>query len=117
GHAEHRLSLCETLTVMEDWQEIMIGDERARLEACLPSYLKDRRWFGGKSREIKAVQFREAIPLAFGSQKAFLALLAVDYVQGDPEEYFLPIAFATGADAELIQRDYPSAVMARVQVS
>jgi maltose alpha-D-glucosyltransferase/alpha-amylase len=109
--------LCETLTVAEDWAEVLEGEPRRRLEGCLPSYVKERRWFGGKTKDIKSMQIRDAIPIFSNGDKAFLALLGVEYVQGDPEEYLLPLAFSSGPGAEHIQRDLAALVIARVQIT
>jgi maltose alpha-D-glucosyltransferase/alpha-amylase len=108
--------LCETLAVSEGWQSILQEEQRSRLEACLPSYIRERRWFGGKTREIKLVQIREVIGVDGEPSPAQLVLMAVEYVEGEPEGYFLPLAFATGQEAEHIQRDYPALVVARMQV-
>ncbi len=106
---------CQTLKVSRDWEELFSGKGKVALEKCLPSYLQERRWFGGKGREIKSVQIREVLPLAFDGGKAFLAMLLVDYVQGDPEDYLFPLAFASGPLAEQVERETPHLLAARLQ--
>ncbi len=32
--------------------KILQGENRAKLEAALPEYIRGRRWFGGKARRI-----------------------------------------------------------------
>ena len=108
--------MCETLIAHEDWEEVLSGDDRGKLEACLPDYMKTRRWFGGKGREVKSLQIRDAVPIAFDASKAYLTLLVVDYTQGDSEGYFLPLTFSAGAEAERVQREFPSLVIARVRI-
>jgi len=39
------------------------------------------------------------VPIQIEADRAFFAFVWVEYVQGDPEEYFLPLAFATGEQA------------------
>jgi maltose alpha-D-glucosyltransferase / alpha-amylase len=112
--ASGRTLLCDTLEATDQWQEILAEGERARLEACLPGYIRERRWFGGKSKEIKSVQIHEALALPSNSTRAYLTVIGVDYVQGDPEEYLLPLAFALGEAAERVQREFPAAVIARL---
>ncbi|MHC1763572.1 MAG: maltose alpha-D-glucosyltransferase [Verrucomicrobiia bacterium] len=110
-----RMSDCHL--VQDDWEELLTGEDRTVLEGCLPGYLVQRRWFGGKGKEIKTLRIREAVPVPFDSTKAFLTLLQVEYVEGDPEGYTLPITFAAGSDAERIQHDRPGLVIARVKLA
>jgi maltose alpha-D-glucosyltransferase / alpha-amylase len=109
--------LCEVLTVAEDWEEVLAGPQRARLEGLLATYVRQRRWFGGKSKEIKSLQLRDVIPVAANGSRAFLTILLVEYVQGDPEEYQLPLAFSAGPEGERIQHDLPALVIARVHLA
>ncbi|MCI0539555.1 MAG: maltose alpha-D-glucosyltransferase, partial [Verrucomicrobiales bacterium] len=109
-------SACAMLTVAESWDEIFTIPAKARLEACLPAYLRQRRWFGGKGRDIKLIHIRDAIPVRHDSTAAALVILAVEYVQGDPEEYLLPMAFAAGEEAERLKRDYAQFVVSPLQV-
>jgi maltose alpha-D-glucosyltransferase/alpha-amylase len=110
-------NLCEVIHVTKDWEEVLSGESRVQLEAVLPTYLRGRRWFGGKSREIKSVQVRDAISVGSNGRSGWLAILAVDYVQGDPEEYLLPLAFALDGEAERIERELPAFVIARVRLA
>ena len=78
---EHHLNstaASEALTVAGEWEEVLSDSGKGQLEARLPSYLQDRRWFAGKSREIKNVQIREAIPLPLNERQAFFVLLLVE---------------------------------------
>lgn len=109
--------VCETIEVQSEWVEALEDDKRAILEACLPAYLQERRWFGGKAKQIKAVRIQEAIPIGSNSSKAVFVMLLVEYVQGDAEEYQLPLAFSHGPDAERIQRDLPAALVAHVRLT
>jgi len=93
------------------WESALAGPGRARLEAALPAVLAARRWFGGKARTVRAVRLAEAVPLAAG---AVLALLDVDYTEGEAESYALPLAFAAGERAREIALRSPQAVVARL---
>jgi maltose alpha-D-glucosyltransferase/alpha-amylase len=46
---------------------------------------------------------------------ALLALITVEYTDGEPETYALPLAFARGARAEQVMHDWRPAVLARLQ--
>ncbi|MFN3337715.1 MAG: alpha-glucosidase C-terminal domain-containing protein, partial [Thermomicrobium sp.] len=86
--------------------------QRALLDE-LPRYLRARRWFAGKARRIKQVRIADQIPLPVDELAATLLLISVEYTEGDPELYVLPLAIARGDLArELVERT-PHAVIAR----
>ena len=93
-----------SLTVAGAWEGIAQMPARASLEAALPGYLKARRWFGAKAREIKSVAVQDAFEISAAEEKALITLLNVDYVQGDPDTYLLPLAWAAEGQAEAAQR-------------
>jgi maltose alpha-D-glucosyltransferase/alpha-amylase len=107
--------LCRELSAKEDWEEFVLGRSRSDLEACLPEHLSQQRWFAD-SGEIKSVRIRERIPLSSDSEKTFLVSLLVDYAQNEPEEYLLPIAFASGAEAARIEHEAPRFLLAHVHL-
>jgi maltose alpha-D-glucosyltransferase / alpha-amylase len=104
------------LQVGEDWEEIFRDGNRIRLEAALQSWLPSRRWFGGKAKIIKTVNLQEFMVVPMEAEKAFLVFLQVEYVQAEPEIYVLPLACALAEKADLVSRDWPPLVLARVSV-
>jgi len=76
------------LVVTGVWEEIFQERELQKLETLLPAYLRDRRWFGAKGREIKSARIREIARVPFASTFAIMAIVSVDYIEGEPEEYF-----------------------------
>jgi maltose alpha-D-glucosyltransferase/alpha-amylase len=107
-----------TLTVTGCWDSTLRGRGKVAVEAILPYYLKARLWFGGKERTIRSVNILEANPFtqARGRPKFYIALLRVDYFEGEAETYMLPLAFATGERADQVLSEFPQAVVARLQV-
>jgi len=107
-----------TLAVTGSWESTFRGRGKAALEAVLPHYLKPRRWFGGKARAMRSVNIIEAIPIAQGRErpKFFVTLLRVDYFEGEAETYVLPLAFAAGGRADQVLREFPQAVVVRLEV-
>ena len=89
-------------------------DLRGTLERILPAYLRTRRWFGGKARRMKWARILETIPLGNATAHPHLLLVQADYTEGDPELYSLPVAFASGPEAERMLAEAPGAVIARV---
>jgi len=52
------------LTIQGTWEELF-GNERSALERILPDYLRPRRWFGGKTKDIRSVTLKHVIPIRF----------------------------------------------------
>lgn len=107
------------LTVTGGWESLFQGRTKADLETLLPDYLRGRRWFGGKARTIRSVQILEAIPMAhvIHERKASLAMLKVDYVEGKPETYALPLTFAAGGRAVEVESVLPQTIVARLHMN
>ncbi|HEY0781259.1 MAG TPA: maltose alpha-D-glucosyltransferase, partial [Thermoanaerobaculia bacterium] len=98
------------IAVRGGWETALTGPARTALEAALAEQLPRRRWFGGKARTLRAVRLGETLPLlGDGERRVHLALLDVDYTDGEPETYALPLAFAPqgaegSAEAERVAR-------------
>ncbi len=107
--------LCKTLRADNEWQELVEGKGRDDLETCLPAFLQQRRWFAMKG-EIKSVRIRELIAMPQNSEHHFMATVLADYAQSEPEEYLLPLAFASGAEAERLEREAPGFIFARAHI-
>jgi maltose alpha-D-glucosyltransferase / alpha-amylase len=107
---------CGDFEVEESWETI-VEENGSQLEECLRKYIQPRRWFGAKARELNNVVVRETITVPARGGKYFLLFLDVDYLQGDPETYLLPIAFQSGSEAERIIRETPHQVVARVRLA
>lgn len=100
------------VAVPGSWHEVFEGAGRIGLEQALPGYIAPRRWFGSKARGIKAVRIVDVLLIA---GLAHLLLLRVDFNEGQPETYQLPLAFARGPQADALSRERPAAVVARLQ--
>src|SRR5690606_11842184 len=81
------------ITIAKDWDHLIHKREKAKLENILPHYLQGRRWFGGKARIMQTVEITEVIPLPQEDPLAVLALLRVEYTEGEPETYLLPLQY------------------------
>ena len=103
-----------TIMLPGDWESLFQRDGWSALEPALPDYMRARRWFGGKARQIASTRVQAAIPLRYGGATAYLALVRVAYAEGGAETYVLPLTFADAARAAALLRDLPHAVVARV---
>ncbi len=98
------------------WEGIFHGKPRERLERdILPRYVRECRWYGGKSRTIQQLKIREAIPIMRDNAPAYLLILDIRYTEGSNESYLLPCAYVAGEDAVRLL-DIPQAVIARLHL-
>jgi maltose alpha-D-glucosyltransferase/alpha-amylase len=108
------------------WDALFEGKPAARLEAALPAYLKRQRWFAGKARPIRGIKLVDILTIydvpevtaemrrigyhqEGGLPATRLLLVRVDYIQGEPETYVLPVVFAQGDQEQNILGDRPGA--------
>jgi maltose alpha-D-glucosyltransferase/alpha-amylase len=99
------------IEVSGPWEGLLAPGNRRPLEEILPGYLRGRRWFGAKARRIRSVELTDAIPVTPegarrpGGTVGYLCLVQVEYVEGDPETYVLPLACASAEEAgEMLER-------------
>lgn len=104
------------LTIAGSWETVLLGNGKADLEKILPDYLRKRRWFRGKARDIRSAKIMEVLPVPNSSVGAHITLVHIDYREGDPEIYLLPIAAAVEDHADLIIKESPHAVIGRFQL-
>jgi maltose alpha-D-glucosyltransferase/alpha-amylase len=97
-----------------DWNNLLDAGTRHVLErqALLP-FLRRQRWMA-PAREIRQVRFADWAALRGGQHPAFLAILAVDYVDGESEGCLLTLALLDGDAAETALRQAPGGVLARI---
>jgi maltose alpha-D-glucosyltransferase/alpha-amylase len=113
GHVERRIP---ALLVAGSWDHLFRKDGKEKLERILPDYLKTRRWFGGKARRIKSSVVRDAVPMPGVSPPSVILLVQVDYVEGDPETYTVPLSFSSGERSAQVQKEYAHAVVALLTI-
>ena len=80
------------------------------LEEVMAGYLEGRRWFRGGGRQLVSAKISELLSMSASFQLAFLR---VEYADGDPETYVIPLGEATdlALAAEILARA-PQAVLA-----
>src|SRR5262249_49572195 len=88
------------------------GFGRSQLETLLPEYLPKQRWFGGKSRQIRASRIVDWGELA--GSAGVVVMVEVQYSNGEPDTYLVPLAIAYGPDTERLRQDHPNAILAAV---
>jgi maltose alpha-D-glucosyltransferase/alpha-amylase len=104
------------LEIEQQWPEVLESQALRKLEIILQDYIPPRRWFGGKTNTIKSVHVVEVITIPAAGDRAFLLFVDLDYVQGDPDRYMLPLSFATGDEAATLQQERPHLIIARLRL-
>jgi maltose alpha-D-glucosyltransferase/alpha-amylase len=103
-----------TLEAAADLDSLLTGGARRDLLRILPAYVRGRRWFRSKARRIKSVSLHESVPIPLPAGEARLAMFDIEYTEGEPERYVLPLALGRGEEAERLVHDAPHALVAHV---
>ena len=86
----------------------MEGKYRAVLERrVLPDYMQAQRWFGAKSRTLETLSIRDWEPLITDPAPAYLVSVRAYYNDGQYDIYLIPLAVATGPDADAVAQQPP----------
>jgi maltose alpha-D-glucosyltransferase/alpha-amylase len=103
--------------VMRETEESLLGKRENWfiLEAVLLDYIKSRRWFRGKAREAWAAEIQDIIPMRYDSSNAYVILFQVDYSEGEPETYVIPVATAPAEKEGKLSAEYPNAIVAKLK--
>jgi maltose alpha-D-glucosyltransferase/alpha-amylase len=96
-----------------DLPELLRRDQR-RVAGTLLAWMQQRRWYRGKARRVRAAALTGSIPLRTSSSGAVLALLEVEYVDGEPETYALPLVTGQAVDLDELLTTAPHAAIARL---
>ncbi len=81
----------DVLSTDEGWAGLFVGAQGKHLESdVLPRFLAHQRWFGGKSRSIRAVTVRDWTE--FDESRSVLVVVDVEYDTGSAETYAVPLA-------------------------
>jgi maltose alpha-D-glucosyltransferase/alpha-amylase len=97
------------------WDAVLDGSMRTIVERqALAPFLQRQRWFGGKARPIAAARFVDWTTVRRGAHPAFLAIVEVDYSDGPPERYVLPLSMVSGAEADALEQHHGHAVLSRI---
>jgi maltose alpha-D-glucosyltransferase/alpha-amylase len=94
--------------------ELVGGARRLQVADLLANWAKDRRWFRGKARSIRSADVKDAIPVSLGSSTSMIVVLTVNFTEGDPDDYLLPLVALSSEAAGPILAETPWAAIARL---
>ncbi len=95
--------------------ELLHGGRAAAVTAILGEWIRDRRWFRSRTRRIKTIRITDVVPVPVGERIAAMVLADVEYTDGDPESYLVPMTLMSERDAAPILATTPHAAIARVE--
>ncbi|GHA31874.1 trehalose synthase [Salinimicrobium marinum] len=106
----------QTLKI-EKWSQLFGNKMKTRLESkILPNYMNTCRWFGGKSRVIQNITIKNTIDIPVENLHATLMLVEVNYNDGLPEVYQLPLAFLPREPEEDLKEIPNKGIIANLQL-
>jgi maltose alpha-D-glucosyltransferase/alpha-amylase len=105
-----------TITLTGEWKNLYKRGKKPALEAALSGYIRQRRWFGGKARYISSSEIQDVITMPFGTSEASLILIQIDYSEGEPETYLVPITFALEERASQVINELSQAIIANLKM-
>jgi maltose alpha-D-glucosyltransferase / alpha-amylase len=107
------------INVHEDFERwLRTPSRRISLEQTLLKDMPRHRWFAAKARTLRGLKIIDEVPvrtsIPAGTLSAWLVIVQVDYAEAEPELYSIPLAMASQERADLLLRDKPFAVIARI---
>lgn len=115
-HPEVTENITLPLISINDWTGIIRRDALDRLSNILPAFLFKTPWFLGKERAINSITVNSYAQIEMDEQSAFLLLVEIDYENGLPETYQLPVSFLPEQEALKITAEYPHAAISRIKI-
>ncbi len=104
-----------SLVIRRRPEDLLTRTYRARLETALARYMRRSRWFGGKGRRTRSITVRDIVPFSTADVDAYLVILRLEYTEGEPESYLIPIAFAAGERAGQLSSESPKQLIANLE--
>lgn len=102
------------LTVEHDWREL-VGVHHPQLESALIPFVKDKRWFGGRGKQLSRLSVVDAHPLTLKTPDCYLLTVEAEYATASSERYVIPLALATGLHSESIAKRNPELIVGEVR--
>ncbi|MBF6560848.1 MAG: maltose alpha-D-glucosyltransferase [Candidatus Binataceae bacterium] len=98
----------------ESWERAMHGAGQERLERALPGYLRQCGWLNGRAGLVRSARIVDLIAVGERHNSACLAIVEVEYGEGEPDTVTLPLALATPQQAAEMSSRTPRAIVAEL---
>jgi maltose alpha-D-glucosyltransferase/alpha-amylase len=89
---------------------LLTDSNLADVEALLPGYIARQRWFGSKSRTIRAARIASSNPI----DDAVIAFIEITYEDATTDFYQLPLAIAQDDRLDGLRQNTPKAILGEV---
>jgi maltose alpha-D-glucosyltransferase/alpha-amylase len=71
--------------------DLQTGAARGSLERLLSRFIPQQRWFRSKLRAIREIDVFDLIDIAVPNRDAAICVMRVEFAEGEPENYVLPL--------------------------
>ncbi|MFC1870334.1 maltose alpha-D-glucosyltransferase [Chloroflexota bacterium] len=105
----------EVPTIAKAGNELFDKENWGLVEPVLQNYLRGRRWFRSKARYIRSSRIIDVIPMHHSQSSTYVVLIRVDYTDGEPETYVVPLSVTSAEQMRTIRSEQPQAVVARLE--
>jgi maltose alpha-D-glucosyltransferase/alpha-amylase len=103
------------LVSLRSWDHLVEPQTLDALARLLPGFLRTRRWFGGKARTMNAAEIVDVVPMR--DIDAYIAFARVEYNEGDPETYIIPVSVARGEAEERARQQFGDTIVAQLRAA
>ena len=86
-------------------RDLTAGAAKSRFERMLPDYLQSQRWFRSKTRTIRDVEVFDLLDVDVKDREAGIAVVRVEYAEGEPENYVMPLIRASAERAQELEAE------------
>ena len=105
-----------TIMVRRGPEDILKKTYRPRLETALHRYARRSRWFSGKARRTRSSTIEDIVPVEYHRSTSYLVVLRIEYTEGEPQSYLIPIHVARDEEAIQLLDESPDAVIAALEL-
>jgi maltose alpha-D-glucosyltransferase/alpha-amylase len=96
---------------VDGWEDVFTPAVRDALAKSMPAFLRARHWFAGKARKIRATQIGDVLK---PRGRSHMILVDVEYGEGEPETYLIPVTVVVEDQAKHIDGDAARIILARL---
>ena len=94
-----------------------VTDDRRTLARALAAFASERRWFRSKARTRRHARIGDVVELPGTRSRSLLVTLDIEYTDGEPETYVVPLGFADGESASELEHRAPHTIVAELEVT